>query len=984
MPVTLGPKIWCWDDLWRAVLEASAEGPAVLSAAGVRAALDEAIARARRDGVLQSIADVVAWRGFRRRLHARFAGWTRSERPLRTAPAGDDLTRDQWLLFGRYRAVLNELGAEDPPGFAVWASKALAERRPPGLDAIDEVYLLNFTEPTRAESRTLEAWLVTDASVTVTLPFDEAPLLGEVYSPVAPTRQHLLKWGFDETRFSNDDQVKRPAVLRALEQALFRDDVHECDPIEQHDGLRVVGAPRSEGIGLVVARDVKRLLDEGHDAESILVLFPHWDSAADVVLETLRAWHIPAAAETERPLAREPELAALGLAMSLPANHWETARLVQLLRHGRVRFGDESEGRQSLAVAASAIRSTRVFRGLEPLRKALDRASMAKDETKARRARESRETLEGVLARLEPMDQERPWHAQVRALHTLAQAIGITAAPSRALDQLWLSLDDHGAVLDGLQQGDRPWLWADFVREVEGLIREITLPAPAAQAGTVRLATVDAVDDARADFVFLVNLEEGTFPDRAVVDADLPARDDGPQASPAFARAMLQFLSVIGSADQRLTLVYPTADAKGQPLLRAGFLDDLLRLFPEKVLGKFHEMQQRFDPALLDRPDLAGAPADARVRAVALACVRDDRTELDRLANDPRHAAALAGTAAALHVGAARLEQNPFGIYDGRLSDPAAIARVAHRFGPDYVFSPSQLETYISCPFKFALQYMLKLEPIDERDEFEDDYSERGSRIHALLETLEQRRLQTPQDRVALAEALIRSEGLYSELVAGSDIDHGLIEIEQRRLSQLVRRYARQHAKYEQLGDAGSATPHRFEVVFGLEQTHADSKPSLIIGDEQDAVKLQGKIDRIDLLESGASTKFRVIDYKSGSCPTKKDVQSAAYVQLPLYAMAVERLILEIPGLVLEDVGYWELKKTGFRPIRLARWEDDQAPLADYILKLVKLLRQGVFVVDSRQENCTQYCEFSRVCRVRQARTAGKTRDDAPSLELTV
>ena len=45
--------------------------------------------------------------------------------------------------------------------------------------------------------------------------------------------------------------------------------------------------------------------------------------------------------------------------------------------------------------------------------------------------------------------------------------------------------------------------------------------------------------------------------------------------------------------------------------------------------------------------------------------------------------------------------------------------------------------------------------------------------------------------------------------------------------------------------------PHRFEVVFGDEDDDADSHPRLVLGEGDDAVRLQGKIDRIDLLADG-------------------------------------------------------------------------------------------------------------------------------------
>src|SRR5262249_35993201 len=151
----------------------------------------------------------------------------------------------------------------------------------------------------------------------------------------------------------------------------------------------------------------------------------------------------------------------------------------------------------------------------------------------------------------------------------------------------------------------------------------------------------------------------------------------------------------------------------------------------------FHQSHRRFDPALSEWPQFAGAPADRRVRIVARACQHREFAPLSGLASQAAHRPALLGTAAALRVADARLQSTHFGIYDGRLGDDDAIRAVLAKFGPAYTFSPSQLESYLFCPFQFFLRYMLKIEPVDERDELDEDYTERGSRIHRILENLE-------------------------------------------------------------------------------------------------------------------------------------------------------------------------------------------------------------------------------------------------------
>jgi ATP-dependent helicase/nuclease subunit B len=218
---------------------------------------------------------------------------------------------------------------------------------------------------------------------------------------------------------------------------------------------------------------------------------------------------------------------------------------------------------------------------------------------------------------------------------------------------------------------------------------------------------------------------------------------------------------------------------------------------------------------------------------------------------------------------------------------------------------------------------------------------------------------------------------LRSERSRRSELDVGLNEIERRRLERVVHRYARQHRAYEEL-PRGRPQPLRFEVAFG--QPDEDSTPSLELGDG--AVRLQGMIDRIDLVHALEGTAFRVIDYKTGACPSKKSVHQALYLQLPLYALAVERLGLVDSGATLHDVGYWSVGTDGYKSIELKDWDQSRSRLEAFVLEVVEQLREGVFVIDPKKEDCTRSCDYRAVCRITQVRASGKCRDHVPSLDL--
>ncbi|HZW32097.1 MAG TPA: PD-(D/E)XK nuclease family protein [Isosphaeraceae bacterium] len=994
-----GPRVWSWAELWRSVRDSLEGGRISLSAGAAGAVLSEAVRQARQAGEVRAIDTVLDWPGYRRRLRERIAEWTALERRLRDTVPVEPVAAAEWSVFVRYRSLLRQLGAEDSTGFAAWVARRL-NPPPAPLAELDQVTFLDWEAPSRAQWRVLEHTLRRARSVRVTLVYESDATAGGVYEATVGIRDRLLKLGFHEVPVR--PEIWRPAGLRAVEQSVFRQvgPRDEGARVAVSQGLTIRGAPQGEGAGRLLAREVRALLDRGTDPEEILILFRDWSEQADVALETLRAWGIPVQAEPIRPLGADPAVAALLLAIGLPIEDWATERLIRLLRHGQVRPVWPGADPLSLAAAASVLNASHVFRGRDPLRRKLDHI-IHEDKgrsLKGKRAESARQIVEKFFALLDPLVRSRTFAEQVEEIVRVAEALRLGAsdvsgqdAPppegpsdSAGLDALRDALEDQADLLDRLGRGETLWSWPAFVREVESVVLELRAPAEPPRPGSVRMTTVDQVEGARARFVILADLAEGTFPARTAVEPFLALR---PGARPdqagrlAFSREMLRFLRVLGSAESGVVLIYPTTDARGQELLRAGFLDELMELLTPEAATACHQAVARLDPALVDAPELAGSPADRRVRAVALARTRGDLAPLSELAGHPGHRPILDGSAAALQVLGRRARGTPFGEYDGLIGDGQAVLDIAETFAADYRFSASQLETYIACPFQFFCKYVLKLEPDERRDELDENYTERGSRIHKILEELEKLKQQA-QDQESdeeLARIAVGAE-LNVGMADASEIDLGLVEIERRRLIQTIERYVVQLRDYERDPEY-RPIPHRFEVEFGK----ADSPyPYLELGRGPGLVRLQGKIDRIDLVETPEGRGFRVIDYKSGSGPSATEVRKARLLQLPLYAMAVEQIILADELVQLRDVGYWALRTDGYRPIVFDEWTAVQQALESYIAELVSRLRRGVFVVDSQVDGCEGFCDYRAICRVRQARQAAKRADRAVAPELAV
>jgi ATP-dependent helicase/DNAse subunit B len=222
-------------------------------------------------------------------------------------------------------------------------------------------------------------------------------------------------------------------------------------------------------------------------------------------------------------------------------------------------------------------------------------------------------------------------------------------------------------------------------------------------------------------------------------------------------------------------------------------------------------------------------------------------------------------------------------------------------------------------------------------------------------------------------------------------VQEALREINRRLLLQWAADYRRQHELYDQrFADLKPPPrPSHFEVSFGLEPRSADplsTAQPLELSHKGEELLLCGRIDRIDLGDREGQAVFNVIDYKSGQSRGKRgDEPDGTQMQLELYAMAVEQLLLAERGAKPLAAGYWHVRQQGYRHWQSFdeaksdgltpndEWSQRAPQLLDHLFALVHCIRRGEFPMYSADENCTRYCPFKTVCRVNHARALEKT-----------
>jgi len=341
-----------------------------------------------------------------------------------------------------------------------------------------------------------------------------------------------------------------------------------------------------------------------------------------------------------------------------------------------------------------------------------------------------------------------------------------------------------------------------------------------------------------------------------------------------------------------------------------------------------------------------------------------------------------------------RFQTSAFSPFDGELRHPIVMAELAKRLGPDKVFSPTALENYIACPFRFLLQHVLQLEPLEDPSE-EVEYTRRGSAFHRALARFHTRVNEVLPEALTSAE-LPRSvtEELVQQLEAAvgeyaarapSRATAELWKLEGERLKRAVARYRDHWHKFRKPWHEQNLlpTPHQFEASFGA-PGHGAAGP-LVIAVGEVEVRIGGYIDRVDLVQLEETAGFWVIDYKTGRAGNYQSshVEHFEKLQLPLYALAVERVLLKGRRARPLGLAYWLVTDTGAKtmlPARKAeswladaeRWPKFRAQLEAWVATLATHIRAGDFPLAPRSPTCTDTCAFGCVCRIAQSRNTGK------------
>lgn len=621
------------------------------------------------------------------------------------------------------------------------------------------------------------------------------------------------------------------------------------------------------------------------------------------------------------------------------------------------------------------------------------RGELEEEDTRAKSLARTAEDLEHLmtfalplLEQLAALPRSASWAEWLKALRALALAA--VREPAGVL-LILAELDPLGPVgpvdLTAVQHVLTPRL------------RELAVPAESRPSGAVLVAPVEMARGLAFEVVFVPGLAEKLFPQRILQDPLLPDAARRSLGVPGLGTQALRVTEerlalriAASAANSHLALSWPRIESENARARVPSFYAlEALRAAEGRLPG-LDELARRAASAgaahlgwpAPQRPD--EAIDDTEYDLATLAQLRDADP-----ATSVGAAAYLLGAnvhlARALRARARRWRKG-WSMSDG-LIDPDAetIAVLARHRIRERAYSPTALESFAVCPYRFLLQAIHQLRPREEIGALDAlDPLTRGALIHEiqfqLLGTLRAAR-QLPVHPAHLEQcftyldtAVARVAADYSERLAPAiaRVWEDAIEAIRLDLREWLRRLAAAH----------EWIPSHFELAFGLpEHLRREADPASVTDPVKvlDRALLRGSIDLIEHLADGT---LRVTDNKTGKVRVPDDavVWGGQALQPVLYALVAEALFARP---VASGRLYYCTAAGEFTERSIALDETSRASARTVLEVIDRAIEQGFLPAMPIKDAC-EGCDYRIVCGphegMRVSRKRGERLADLVSL----
>ncbi|GIN84540.1 hypothetical protein J6TS2_09260 [Heyndrickxia sporothermodurans] len=296
--------------------------------------------------------------------------------------------------------------------------------------------------------------------------------------------------------------------------------------------------------------------------------------------------------------------------------------------------------------------------------------------------------------------------------------------------------------------------------------------------------------------------------------------------------------------------------------------------------------------------------------------------------------------------------------YEGKISP---VVNIDPRKNNSIRMSSSKLEKLATCPYKYFLEDVLQVSPVEDIEFHRDmwlDNQIRGLLLHEIFEEF---------------YTTIKEWGHRPKFMEHEKL---LIEIASAKITNRKKKYPppNRHVFEQEVSEifasckiflkteemqSDDQLPIQFEYSFGM----GEEPPALITLLTGESFQLSGKIDRVD---QHKDSSLSIIDYKTGkpsSFHQKKYFNGGRQLQHFLYAIALEnKLELINKQVKISSYLFPTTKGIGERKDRMQDSVTRKNGM-DILERSLDVLKVGSFIMtDDAEKDCT-YCDYKSVCK---------------------
>ncbi len=865
-------------------------------------------------------------------------------------------------IYERYETALKDLGLRDRRDtLGIYRAQKRAQTLKPMV--FHTLCFDGFFDFTPLQKECVAELIASSEQAAAALTWD-VPRAG-IFEPVTVTQKMFLQMGFTPMAVGADLPRYSEPELAHVSRALF---VPAVKPVAcRAETVDWFEAPDPETEAEMIARRILVFLSEKQFRPSQIAILCRSVRPHRALLETvLRRFNIPFHVHERERLSESEWIQTAARLVRLFREDWKKDDFIGFLRSSFVlRFGGVTQDERALHALEGWCWKKGLRAGAAAWKAALEIRSEPPDagETTAREICAVFFCLETEWKKARTTGE---WTAFFK--HVLYRDFGMLES---------LRLQDAGStfrhefhaparfekILEEMERsaGDEKEAQVSFDKFADDFLRLVDLDLfsqPYLNQNAVQIYDVSLARQKEYEVVFVAGLAEKEFPQVVREEALLSdwerrlVQDAAPAGSglPAYAlperkaRQQLEkylFYLAVTRARKHLCVSHARRDAEGKPVLRSFYLDEFAACF-RKDFEPFIKKDTQPYPLFEE----VRTPADLRLATVGAlfnpweACPEEAylRSLLDYAWQEP---------ATRFLLGKSIGERN------AALHDQRILERDAFHLGAP---SPTRLESFARCSYRYFSERILKLQVTEEDVRARNQ----GQIMHGVLEDF----FKGAWKSLTEAEVEAKVDQLIAVWAPKYPLDLGpyQTDLAQHEIKAILIRFLRSERERLQ------KTPFQ-PRYFEYEIPKSDPVKVEKGGAE---LRIQGKVDRIDVNEADGS--FVISDYKRSKNFKKSDLEKGVSLQLPLYLLAVSKLLSLKPAggqlLNLKD-----LKKTGFYS-EAVEGKHDTLTDKEFDLVLERALRfserylnelaEGKITVQPR--DCADNCSFSSLCRIEKWR----------------